>query len=144
VFGVGEDLVGYPLRNGAVSDTLRARQSRGVFLRFDVGAKDCIHAGEVPLAVGLEPVDDIAVEAQVNQTLTGRNHDAGGLPEIRAEGFRCGGLRAGLVLALFAQGFDLTQSVSHDGRFLFHLGRTHKRVHIENARAEDPCPGVFK
>lgn len=92
-----------------------------MFLGFHVGPEDGVHAGEVALAVGLEPVNDVAVEAEVDGGLAGRHDDAGGAPEVGAEGFGFGGGWAGGVFAAFAHGLDLAKRVSHDGRFQFHL-----------------------
>lgn len=80
-----------------------------VFLGLDVGAEDCIHTGEVSGAVGLEPVDNIAVYAQVDGGLALGKGDAGIFPEVSAERGRFRGVWAGFVVAALAQGFDLTQ-----------------------------------
>ena len=42
------------------------RQSRAMLLCIDVGAENGIHAGQVALAARFEPVDHIAVKAQMH------------------------------------------------------------------------------
>lgn len=90
------------------------RASRAAFLRFDVGAEDGVHAGEVALAVGLEPLDHVAVEPQMNGGFAGGQDGAGGFPEIVAEGFGARGVGEGLVEATGADGFDFAKKMSRD------------------------------
>lgn len=83
-------------------------------MRFDVGAEDGVHAGEVALAVGLEPLDHVAVEPQMNGGFAGGQDGAGGFPEIVAEGFGARGVGEGLVEATGADGFDFAKKMSRD------------------------------
>jgi hypothetical protein len=91
------------------------------FLRFDVGAENGVHAGEMAFAVGLEPLDDVAVEAQVNGSFAGRQGDAGGLPEIFSERFGAWGVGAGPVETAGAHRFDFAKRISRRSRFLLHV-----------------------
>ena len=108
---------GFPSHRARVTGgTLRA-----ALLRIDISAKDGVHAGEVAFAARSEPLDHIAVEAQVNRSLAGRHDDARGFPEIRAERFSFGSITARGVLAAFAESLDLAEGVSHDSRLLLHF-----------------------
>lgn len=90
-------------------------------LRFDVGAENGIHAGQVSFAARPKPFDHVAVEAQVNGGLSRRHRHPRRAPELRAQRLSLRSIRAGAVLARLAQGLDLAQRMSHDSRFPVHL-----------------------
>jgi hypothetical protein len=92
-----------------------------MFLRIDVGAKNCIHVGQVAFPARFEPLDDVAVEAQVDRGLSRRQDDARGFPEIRAERFGVGGVGAGLIETARAPGADFAKRKSRGSRFPVHL-----------------------
>jgi hypothetical protein len=50
-------------------------------MRLDVGAKYGVHAREMALALFLEPVEHIAVDAKMDRRFAGRHYDAGMFPE---------------------------------------------------------------
>ncbi len=92
-----------------------------VLLGLDIRPENGIHARQVALPGAFEPVHHVCVQAQVYGSLPGRHNDAGAAPEVGSQGFSFRGIRAGLVLAPFAHGFDLAKGVSDDGRCLVHL-----------------------
>ena len=74
-----------------------------------------------PLPRDLEPLDHIAIEAQVDGGFAAGHDDARGLPEIRAERFGLGASRRVRIFAALTEGLDLAKGISHDSRFLLHL-----------------------
>ncbi len=92
-----------------------------MFLGFDICPEYGIHACQVTLSIGPEPVHHITVQAKMNGGFPTRHDDAGAAPEISSQrlGLWCIGIC--LVLTLFAHHPDLAKGVSDDGRFLVHL-----------------------
>jgi len=92
-------------------------QPRVLLLRFDVGSENGIHAGQVSFAARTEPFDYIAVEAQMNGSLSSRHRYPRGFPELSAQrlGFRR--IRTGPVFAMLAHGSNLAKRMCHDSRF---------------------------
>ncbi len=72
-------------------------QSGIMFLRFDVGAEDGIHASQAVFDAGLEPLGNIRIETQMNGGFASWHGDAGGLPEVRAKGLGLGSIKVGGV-----------------------------------------------
>ena len=75
----------------------------------NVGAQDGVHAGQMPFPVRFEPLDDIAVEPQMHGSLAARHDDTRLFPKRLAQGFGLGRVRARLILAARAHGFDLAK-----------------------------------
>lgn len=105
-----------------VRDTfeLTRNPSASISLSFHIGSQHGVHARQVALASGLEPLRHIAVQAEMYGGLSARHDDTRAAPECRAEGLCLRRIRTGLILALLPHRFDLAKRVSHDSRFLFH------------------------
>jgi len=93
-----------------------------VFVRLDVGAQDRVHTCQMTVALFLEPVEYVAVNAKVDRGLAMRHDDAGVFPKIVTEGR--GLRRVGACLACAAGDFpfDRAKRISHGSIFLRHAG----------------------
>src|SRR3984957_15349131 len=80
-----------------------------LLVRFNIGAQDGIHAGEMALAALLEPFDDIGVEAQMNRCFAARHDNARVLPKIFAQRFGRRRVSASLILPARAHRADLAK-----------------------------------
>jgi hypothetical protein len=61
-----------------------------VFVRVHVGAQNSVHAGKVALALPLEPLEHVAVNAKMHGRFAARHDNPGTPPKIFADrlGFR--------------------------------------------------------
>lgn len=91
--------------------------SGAALLRVDISAEYGVHAGEVPLASVAEPLDDVAIEPQMNGGLAGRQNDTRRLPEILAERFGFRGVIASWIAVAIADGVDFAKGISDRSRF---------------------------
>ena len=75
-------------------------------------------------ALSLEPLEHVAVNAQMDGGLAARHNDAGAFPEIFADGRGFGRVGACLTCACAAGGFSLDRGkrISHGSIFLGHNG----------------------
>lgn len=67
-------------------------------LRVDIGAQQRVHSREMTLALGFEPIDHVAVEAQMHRGLSRKRRDARVFPEILSERRSFPGVLAPLIL----------------------------------------------
>jgi hypothetical protein len=64
---------------------------------IDIGAQHGVHARQMPSAVRLEPINNVAVEPQMDGRLSARHDDARLFPEILAKRLRLGRIGARLI-----------------------------------------------
>jgi hypothetical protein len=76
---------------------------------IDVGAQHGIHARQVPSAMRLEPINNVAVETQMHGSLAARHDNASLFPKFLPERFRLGRIGTRLIFAVRASGFDLAK-----------------------------------
>jgi len=90
-------------------------------MRVNVGAQNGIHACKVSVALSLEPVEYVAVNAKVHGRFAARHDDPGAFPKIIADrrGFRRGGACPACAASDFL--FDRSKRISHDSIFLCHI-----------------------
>ncbi len=93
-----------------------------MFLRVDVGAQNRVHAREMACSLSLEPLEHIAVNAQMHGGLAARHDHPGALPEIFADGRSFRRVEARLTCAAGSFPFERAQRISHGSIFLRHNG----------------------
>jgi hypothetical protein len=114
-------------------------------VRIDVGPQHGIHAGQMPVALLLEPLENIAIDAQMHRRFAWRHHDACALPEFRIFLWAFGRISAGLVFAQRDLLLNLCQRISYGSRFFGHacwpsmrqlyiMGRTDDIINVAGHR----------
>jgi hypothetical protein len=106
-------------------------------VRINIRSQNRVHAREMAFALSLEPLEYVAVNAQMHGGLAAGHDHPGAFPEICADGrgFR----RVGSCLTCAAGGFsfDRAQRISHGSIFLLHdvwIYNTQMCTHCQDSR----------
>lgn len=89
---------------------------------LDVRAQNCIHACKVTLALFLEPVEYVAVNAEMHGCLALGHDDPRVLPKIVTNRRSLRRVGAGFAGAAGDVSFDRAKRISHGSIFLRHAG----------------------
>ena len=91
---------------------MSGRPAASVFLCVNIGAQNRVHAREMAFALSLEPLEHVAVNAQMDGGLAARHDHPGAFPEIFADGRGFRRVDARLTCAAGGFSFDRAQNIS--------------------------------